>query len=133
MTSSSFFDETSQQSVVKTKLVSKYFWSWASVMIANYKKQGDTRGKIAYIDLFAGPGRYKDGTASTPLLVLQQAIADPEMRQRLVTIFNDKDENHSHSLEKAIQSLPNVETLRYAPKVMNQRHYQDWCTLRIPA
>ena len=23
--------------------------------------------KIAYIDLFAGPGRYKDGTKSTPL------------------------------------------------------------------
>lgn len=119
MTNSLFFDETSQQSIVKTKLVSKYFWSWAKVMIANYKRKVDKRGNIAYIDLFAGPGRYKDGTASTPLLVLQQAITDPEMRRRLVTIFNDKDENHSHSLEQAIQSLPNVETLQHAPKVMN--------------
>lgn len=120
MNNHAFFDETSEQSVVKGKLVSKYFWSWANVMIGNYRKYNDRNGKIAYIDLFAGPGRYKDGTASTPLLVLQRALADVEMRQRLVTIFNDKDENHSQSLEQAIQLLPNVDTLRYKPKVMNQ-------------
>jgi hypothetical protein len=44
-------------------------------------------GKIAYLDLFAGPGRYQDGKKSTPLLILQQAIADPEMRQMLLTLF----------------------------------------------
>lgn len=120
MSNPTFFDETSQQSVVKATLVSKYFWSWANVMIGNYKRLNDRNGKIAYIDLFAGPGRYKDGTASTPLLVLEKAIDNPEMCQRLVTIFNDKDENHSQSLEQAIQALPNIDALRYTPRVMNQ-------------
>ena len=76
--------------------------------------------KIAYIDLFAGPGRYKDGTKSTPLLVLEQAIDDPVMCQMLVTLFNDKDEDSSSSLERAIQELPGVENLKYRPKVMNK-------------
>jgi len=120
MTNHSFFDETSGQSAIKAALVSKYFWSWARVMLGAYKRQGNASGTIAYIDLFAGPGRYKDGTASTPLLVLQQVIADPDMRQRLITIFNDKDQNHSQSLQQAIQALPNVQTLRYAPQVMSQ-------------
>ena len=53
---------------------------------------------LTYIDLFAGPGRYKDGTKSTPLLVIEKAIADPKLRNRLVTMFNDVDENNSQTL-----------------------------------
>lgn len=77
-----FFDETGDQSVVKATIIAKYFWAWAKVIIPTAKKHGD---KIAYLDLFAGPGRYKDGTASTPLLVLEQAIEDPDMRRMLVS------------------------------------------------
>src|SRR5688572_20126900 len=69
-----FFDETTEQSQAKATIVSKYFWAWANVVIPTARSAGN---RIAYIDLFAGPGRYKDGTASTPILVLQQAAADP--------------------------------------------------------
>jgi three-Cys-motif partner protein len=75
--------------------------------------------KIAYIDLFSGPGRYEDGTNSTPLLILEKAIADSDMSQMLVTIFNDVNQNHSHSLETAIKSLPGISSLKYAPQVFN--------------
>src|SRR5437867_11355014 len=75
--------------------------------------------KIAHIDLFAGPGRYKDGTQSTPLLVLKRAIDDPDMRQMLVTMFNDRDENNSRSLEQAINELHGIDKLKYKPQVMN--------------
>ena len=67
-----FFDETSEQSSIKAKIVSDYFWAWAQVIISTQQKTGGDR--IAYIDLFAGPGRYNDGTKSTPLLVLERAI-----------------------------------------------------------
>jgi three-Cys-motif partner protein len=85
-----FFTKTTRQSIIKTKIVSKYFWAWAKVIIPSTKKGSN---KIAYIDLFAGPGRYEDGTKSTPLLILEQAIADQNLRDMLVTIFNDKDNN----------------------------------------
>jgi three-Cys-motif partner protein len=112
-----FFEEAKEQSVVKSTIVSKYFWAWAKVIMPTVKRQA---GRIAYIDLFAGPGRYKDGTKSTPLLILEQAIADADMRSMLVTIFNDADEDNTHSLERALALLPGIERLRYQPQVYNQ-------------
>lgn len=76
--------------------------------------------KIAYIDLFAGPGRYKDGSKSTPLLILERAVEDPDLRPRLVSLFNDKDEDSSHSLENAIAGIPGIESLKYKPRIYNQ-------------
>jgi three-Cys-motif partner protein len=102
---SSFFEETKEQSVVKSAIVSKYFWAWSKVMMSQIRS---TTKKIAYIDLFAGPGRYKDGTQSTPLLVLKRAIDDTDMCKMLVTVFNDKNEDNSRSLEQAIKDLPGV-------------------------
>jgi len=112
-----FFDETREQSQAKAIIVSKYFWAWAKVVIPTSKKRDN---KIAYIDLFAGPGRYKDGTASTPLLVLQKAVEDADMRSMLVTIFNDVDRNHTQSLETAIEAIPGVKKLKFPPEVSNE-------------
>lgn len=116
MGNDTFFEEAKEQSVIKATIVSKYFWAWAKVIMSTVKRQG---GRIAYIDLFAGPGRYKDGTKSTPLRILEQAIADEDMRKMLVTIFNDADEDNTQSLEAAIAQLPRVELLRYKPRVYN--------------
>jgi three-Cys-motif partner protein len=112
-----FFDETTEQSAIKAKIISHYFWAWAKVIIPTAKKS--RRNRIAYIDLFAGPGRYKDGTKSTPLLVLDKAIQDPDMCEMLVTVFNDKNEDHSYSLQQAIDALPGIEKLKYRPTVRN--------------
>ena len=99
MSTDKFFDESKEQSLVKATIVSKYFCAWAKVLISQVKNRGK---KLAYIDLFAGPGRYKDGSKSTPVLVLETAIANEDMRQMLVTIFNDSNPEHAESLKKAI-------------------------------
>ncbi len=114
MQSTRFFDESREQSEVKTAIVTKYFDAWAKVVIPWARKQSN---RIAYIDLFAGPGRYKDGTRSTPLVLLEKAIQEPQMREMLVTMFNDANEDLSRSLEEAVCSLPGVETLKYPPKI----------------
>jgi three-Cys-motif partner protein len=116
-TISQFFDETTEQSMIKAKIVSDYFWAWAKVIIPTAKKT--SRNRIAYIDLFAGPGRYNDGTKSTPLLVIEKAIEDPDMREMLVTIFNDKNEDNSYSLQQAINDVPGIGKLKYLPTVRN--------------
>src|SRR5437868_6447057 len=103
-TNRNFFDESREQSLVKATIVSKYFWAWAKVLIPTVKKRQG--GKIAYIDLFAGPGRYKDGTKSTPLLILEKAAQDPDMSQMLVTVFNDADARNTQSLSNAISLVP---------------------------
>jgi len=83
MVDNQFFDESREQSQIKARIVAKDFWAWANVILPSVRRTG---GRIAYIDLFAGPGRYEDGTLSTPLLVLEKAIEDPNMRKMLVTV-----------------------------------------------
>ena len=47
-----FFEETKEQSLVKSAIVSKYFWGWAKVIMPQVRFAGK---KIAYIDLFESP------------------------------------------------------------------------------
>lgn len=113
----SFFDESKEQSRIKTRIVSKYFFAWSRVIIPEVQKKGGIR--LAYIDLFAGPGRYKDEVPSTPLHVLGSAVKDPALSNMLVAIFNDAHEPHARSLEEAIDSMPDIGKLRYEPRVGN--------------
>ena len=114
-----FFEESNKQSQVKAAIVSKYFNAWARIIIGSQNKNrvgGNHR--IANIDLFAGPGRYVDGTISTPLKILDLAIQNDVMRDRLVTVFNDKDSDNTSNLQNAIEEIPGIETLKYKPQVV---------------
>jgi three-Cys-motif partner protein len=113
----SFFEESKEQSAVKTAIVSKYFWSWAKIIMPRAQKNPEK--KIAYLDLFAGPGRFKDGTKSTPLLILEKAIQDETMSQMLVTVFNDRDDSNAQDLQSAIDQLSGVDKLKHRPIVWN--------------
>ena len=118
MATEDFFEESKEQSIVKTTIVQKYFSAWAHVMIASLKRY-PRNDRIAYIDLFAGPGRYEDGTRSTPMLILEQATGDPELRDWLVVMFNDKDPGNCRKLEETIASVPGIDGLKYPPRVVN--------------
>lgn len=120
-----FFEEQKEQSFVKSKIVAKYFDAWAQVIICTQKRHRRYDQKLAYIDLFAGPGRYKDGAKSTPVEILTKAIQHSELRERLVTIFNDKDERNTKDLEKAVMSIPNISSLKYSPQIMNDEVGED--------
>lgn len=109
-----FFDELTDQSEAKARIIEKYFNTWANVVIPSAKQRDK---KIAYMDLYAGPGRYKDGSKSTPLLVLEKAIEHNDMRNMLVTLFNDASGDHTSTLVDEINNLPGVEKMKYAPEV----------------
>ena len=119
MSNSDFFKQSREQSLVKAEIVAKYFWAWAKVIMP-WAKKG--QNKIAYVDLFSGPGRYEDGSKSTPLRILEQAIDDksPDMREMLIAIFNDINSNNTQSLKKAIDSLNGINTLKHQPIVLNK-------------
>ena len=114
MTNERFFTESQEQSAVKATITSKFFWSWAKLVEPRARKHGS---KMAYIDLFAGPGRYEDGAISTPLMILETAIAEPKLHDRLVTLFNDKDPELTSKLAAEIRSFPGIEKLKYAPQI----------------
>lgn len=57
---------------------------------------------------------------STPLRIINNAIEKNDLRERLVAIFNDKDEDNSSNLQQTIRGVPGIETLKYKPAVYNQ-------------
>jgi len=59
--------------------VAKYFDIWANVIISPQKRYPQKLQRIAYIDLFTGPGRYRDSTQSTPLKILTNSIVKPDL------------------------------------------------------
>lgn len=122
MAETSFFDESREQSRIKTRIVAKYFGAWAKVITSAVSA---TEKRIAYMDLFSGPGQYSDGTPSTPVIVLQKAIKDAALRENLVTLFNDKDPSNAKSLRDTINSIPGIETLKHKPTVQCEEVGQD--------
>ena len=113
MNDNPFFNTPTEQSQVKSRIVEKYFWAWAQVMKG-------WANKIGYIDLFAGPGKYQDGSKSTPILVLEKAIEEEDIRNRLVSVFNDLNQDYTELLQSAINSIPDIENLKYKPIVRNE-------------
>ena len=116
MQGNSFFHKPRERSQVKTRIVVKYFWSWAKVIIPTAKR---SKNKIGYVDLFAGPGIYEDGTESTPILILKKAAEDNDIRNMLVSIFNDIDSEHVQNLRDAIDLSPEISMLKRKPSVIN--------------
>lgn len=115
-----FFQEQREQSLIKARIVSKYFTAWANVISSTQKRYPRHTQKMAYIDLFAGPGRYDDQSKSTPLLVLETILASPDLTNRMVTLFNDKDMANIESLKTAINEIDGIEKLKYEPSFYNE-------------
>ena len=127
MQDSSFFDESKEQSQVKARIVEKYFWAWANVIIGTKNKIN----RIGYVDFFAGPGRYADGSKSTPLLVLEKAIHDQKIRDRLISVFNDANPKYTKSLEDAINLIEGIDTLKNKPIVTNSEMGEEDVSIQI--
>ena len=114
-----FFQEQREQSLIKARIVSKYFSAWANVILYA-KKYPRYNQKMAYIDLFAGPGQYGDQSKSTPLLVLETILGNPALANCVVTLFNDKDPQNVENLKAAVSQLDDIEKLRYQPEFYNE-------------
>jgi len=121
---SKFFDEMVEASEVKALIVSKYFSAWARVIGSSPYVT-----KMGYLDLFSGPGRYKDGSPSTPLLVLEKIINNESFRNKITAVFNDKNPDYARALENEIKSMPGIEKLKYPPVVFSMEVGNDFIEL----
>lgn len=121
-----FFSGPTEQSRAKARIVSKYFDGWSKILYSRTKKRGEY---LQFIDLFAGPGRYQDGSESTPLLVLRKVLANPKMHDMVRCVFNDSDVLNVATLRLAIEDLPNKDVLKYKPTVANMTVDEQVTTL----
>ena len=84
-------------------------------MVGQARKSANPR--LQYIDLYCGPGCYEDvaKTPSTPIKILEHAIKTPDLRDMLITFFNDADENHIKLLRENISNVPHINKLKHKP------------------
>ncbi|WP_421996354.1 three-Cys-motif partner protein TcmP [Reyranella sp.] len=113
-----FFDKQTAASDVKSRIVTKHFETWSGIVLPKAVQLGQN---IAYVDLYCGPGRYDDGTKSTPLLVLETAIGKPKLHPHLITIFNDKKRASIKKLGAEVAKLPGILQLKNQPILLNQQ------------
>src|ERR1700740_3708158 len=83
MPNEDFFDKQTPSSRIKANIVANYFPKYCKII--NKKKQSS----IHYLDLYAGPGKYKDGNPSTPLLIGEACAEDAELKSIVQLMFND--------------------------------------------
>ncbi len=102
--------------------MTEYFGAWSKVISSRAKD------RIAYVDLFAGPGKYQDGCTSTPLRILGTAINNPELRKSLIAILNDRDISIASELQANVNALPQIETMVHKPRVLNEEVSMDLAT-----
>ncbi len=84
MKENQFFEKQTISSKIKASIVSEYFPSYCKIIV---KK--NMPSEIRYIDLFAGPGIYEDGNASTPILIGRHCANADFLKQKVSFIFND--------------------------------------------
>ena len=112
VSSKKFFAEQRAHSRVKAGIVFQYVTAWAVVML---NPKFNKKGEAAYVDLFSGPGSYEDGSRSTPLLIGEDVLKKPLLRNGLKTHFNDLRSAHTDSLRQEINRLSGIESLRWNP------------------
>lgn len=92
MNTKDFFKTQMLSSRVKASIVSEYFPKYCNIIM----KAGQS--EIRYVDLFAGPGVYEDGNASTPLLVARHCNSNSRLKEIIKFLFNDVE--YKSELEK---------------------------------
>ena len=116
--SAGFFGQRSPQAVLKHGLLTRYAYYFAG------RAGSAAHGRVAYIDGYAGEGRYEDGNPGSPLLLASEAQRaalinrqvklafverDPERRERLRRTLSDEqvafDELVDADLETSIDAL----------------------------
>ena len=112
MSSNFDFEEQREQSAIKTEIVTKYFNAWAKILSARYSK-------IAYIDLFAGPGIYDDGSKSTPIIIAENIVSNKNFSQKIQMCFNEKETSYFDRLKVNIGNIKDIEQLLYKPQFSN--------------
>lgn len=103
-----FFEIQTVSSRIKASIISEYFPSYCKIIISKYRPKA-----VRYIDLFSGPGKYKDNNPSTPLLIAKHCENDSDLRDMVWMIFNDN--LHSEELRINFENTFNANCFKHKP------------------
>ena len=94
-----------EASIIKAKIVKDYYSMWLKIVPKS------SRHTPYYIDLFCGNGRFRDGTKSTPILVLEEILKNANSNIPLF-IFNDENKHYLEQLSSHIRQIDGYEQIK---------------------
>ncbi len=94
--SSNFFGQRSAQAVLKHGLLTRYAHYFAG------RAGSATQGRVAFIDGYAGEGRYQDGSPGSPLLLASQATRAQMFGRDVKLAFVERDADRRQELGQSL-------------------------------
>jgi three-Cys-motif partner protein len=94
--SSDFFGQRSAQAVLKHGVLTRYAHYFAG------RAGAATQGRVAFIDGYAGEGRYQDGSPGSPLLLASQATRAQMFGRDVKLAFVEEDEARREQLRLSL-------------------------------
>lgn len=108
MTEKDFFKNQTASSKIKANIVANYFPKYCKIILKSPQTE------IRYLDLFAGPGIYDDGSLSTPILIADTCAEDDTLKTVVHLMFNDNE--HIEKLKQHFEKRYNPTTFNFPPK-----------------
>lgn len=94
--SSDFFGHRSPKAVLKHGLLTRYAHYFAG------RAGSATQGRVAFIDGYAGEGRYEDGSPGSPLLLASQATRAQLFGRDVRLAFVERDDGRRKQLRQSL-------------------------------
>ncbi|WP_037845769.1 three-Cys-motif partner protein TcmP [Streptomyces sp. NRRL F-6628] len=113
---SPFFVSKKAAAVLKHAILDKYVVPFAS-KVGKYAPDG----RVVYLDGYAGPGRYDDGTPGSPALILESAAAIADFR-KLDCYFIEKNRKNFQSLSQLVAEARGQGLAAHALQGRVERH-----------
>lgn len=117
MSDNKFFESQTESSRIKANIVANYFPKYCKIILKRPQKE------IRFLDLFAGPGIYNDGSLSTPILIGDMCASDPQLKEVVHLMFNDN--SHIGTLKKHFEERYPEGTFKYKPRFANKTVGED--------
>src|SRR4249919_4181685 len=94
--SSDFFGQRSAQAVLKHGVLTRYAHYFAG------RAGAATQGRVAFIDGYAGEGRYQDGSPGSPLLLASQATRAQMFGRDVKLAFVEREDARREQLRQSL-------------------------------
>ena len=94
--SSDFFGERNAQAVLKHGVLTRYAHYFAG------RAGSATSGRVAFVDGYAGEGRYDDGSPGSPLLLASQATRAKMFGRDVKLAFVERDDSRRQRLRRSL-------------------------------
>lgn len=103
----------------KHKILTKYLPAWMQILASS-------NPTIAYVDCYAGPGEYPDGSKGSPLKALEIAKRKSKKHGRtILCFFNDHDAKAIKQLQKSLEGQLNCENVQVASSQVDAEEFVD--------